>query len=167
MTFRFSSRPINPEVLRRRLQAKGAGGFVSFEGRVRDRNRRRKVRRLEYEAYEELAVQEGARIMAEAAGKFSVRAASCVHRVGRLEPGEIAVWVGVMAEHRAGAFDACRYIIDEVKARVPIWKKEHYADVPAEWVSPPDPRPPRTAHLARERKTRRQSDSTGIPAART
>jgi molybdopterin synthase catalytic subunit len=167
MKFRFSSSTIDPEVLRRRLRAAGAGGFVSFEGRVRDRNRQRKVRRLEYEAYEELAVQEGERIMAEAAGKFSVRAAMCVHRVGRLDPGEIAVWVGVMAEHRAEAFDACRYIIDEVKARVPIWKKEHYADAPAEWVSPPAPRPRKTAHLARKRKTRRRSDSAGIPAAST
>ena len=60
----------------------------------------------------------------------------CVHRVGTLEIGELAVWVGVSAAHRGAAFDACRYVIDEVKKRVPIWKNEHYADGESGWLHP-------------------------------
>jgi molybdopterin synthase catalytic subunit len=81
-----------------------------------------------------LAEKEGARIVEEALRKFAVAKALCVHRTGLLEIGGIAVWVGVEAGHRGAAFDACRFVIDEVKARVPIWKKEHYSDGRSEWV---------------------------------
>lgn len=134
--FRISSAPINPEALRRELADSQAGGFVSFEGRVRSRNDGRQVRALEYEVYGELAAKEGGRIVGEARRKFAVRAAACVHRVGRLRIGAIAVWAGVAAEHRDAAFAACRYIIDEMKARVPIWKKEHYATGFSQWINP-------------------------------
>jgi molybdopterin synthase catalytic subunit len=134
--FRLSSSPINSEALRRELADFRAGGFVSFEGRVRSRNEGRQVRGLEYEVYGELAEKEGARIVDEARRKFAVRAAACVHRVGRLRIGAIAVWAGAAAEHRDAAFAACRYIIDEVKARVPIWKKEHYATGSSRWIHP-------------------------------
>jgi molybdopterin synthase catalytic subunit len=134
--FRVSSKPINPGALRREMADFQAGGFVSFEGRVRSRNDGRTVRTLEYEAYGELAAREGARIVGEARRKFAVRAVACVHRVGRLRIGEIAVWAGVAAEHRDAAFAACRYIIDEMKARVPIWKKEHYAVGSSQWINP-------------------------------
>jgi molybdopterin synthase catalytic subunit len=160
--FCFSAKPVKSELLRRRLPAKGAGGYVCFEGRVRVRNHGRKVRLLEYEAYEELAAPEGERIMAEAEEKFTLSAACCVHRIGRLHPGEIAVWAGVMAEHRAAAFDACRYIIDEVKKRVPIWKKEHYVRGLAEWIAPAAPQVPARAQTTRKRKTRRRRHSTRI-----
>jgi adenylyltransferase/sulfurtransferase len=93
------------------------------------------VHRLEYEAFETLAVKEGERIVAEAIRRFGVTRAACVHRVGTLGIGELAVWVGVSAAHRGEAFAACRYIIDEVKHRVPIWKKEHYADGDSGWVN--------------------------------
>src|SRR5512146_548158 len=126
--FRISPAPLDPDALRRELSAPGAGGFVTFEGRVRPRNQDRAVQALEYEAYGGLAEKEGLRILAEARERFALGAALCVHRVGRLEIGEIAVWVGVAAPHRGNAFDACRFIIDELKRRVPIWKKEHYAD---------------------------------------
>ncbi|MFA5057245.1 MAG: molybdenum cofactor biosynthesis protein MoaE [Opitutaceae bacterium] len=135
--FRLSSVPLDPGALQRELVEPRAGGCVSFEGRVRSRNEGREVRGLEYEAYGELAEKEGARILAEAREKFAIRSARCVHRVGRLQIGEIAVWAGVTAEHRAAAFDACRYIIDELKKRVPIWKKEHYASGATEWIQPP------------------------------
>lgn len=109
---------------------------MTFEGWVRNQNDGRPVTALEYEAFGELAEREGAKVLAEAREKFPVVVAVCVHRTGRLEIGGLAVWVGVSAAHRAAAFDACRYIIDEVKARVPVWKKEHYADGgPAEWVN--------------------------------
>ncbi|MDD2765096.1 MAG: molybdenum cofactor biosynthesis protein MoaE [Opitutaceae bacterium] len=135
--FRLSSVPLNPEALQRELYETRAGGSVSFEGRVRSRNEGREVRCLEYEAYGELAEKEGTRIVAEAWEKFAILSARCVHRVGRLQIGEIAVWAGVTAEHRAAAFAACRYIIDEMKKRVPIWKKEHYAGGSMEWIQPP------------------------------
>jgi molybdopterin synthase catalytic subunit len=93
------------------------------------------VQALDYEAYAQLAEKEGERILAEARQRFAVQAAVCLHRVGTLQIGDLAVWVGVSAAHRGAAFDACRYIIDEVKARVPVWKKEHYADGVSEWIN--------------------------------
>lgn len=135
--FRISSAPLDPDALRRELAAPAAGGFVTFEGRVRSQNRNREVSALEYEAYGGLAEKEGARILAAARKRFGLSAALCVHRVGRLQIGEIAVWVGVAAPHRGNAFDACRFIIDDLKHRVPIWKKEHYADGAAAWIGPP------------------------------
>jgi len=113
-----------------------AGAFVAFDGLVRQHNEGRPVHGLRYEAYLELAEREGAQIMQEALERFSILDARCVHRIGELSIGERAVWVGVIAGHRAVAFDACRYIIDEVKARVPIWKHEHYADGDTQWLHP-------------------------------
>jgi molybdopterin/thiamine biosynthesis adenylyltransferase/molybdopterin synthase catalytic subunit/rhodanese-related sulfurtransferase len=133
--FAFTGVTIEPERLRTALEHPAAGGYASFEGWVRDHNDGRSVRHLEYEAYETLALREGERIVAEAVERFGVLAAACVHRVGDLAIGELAVWVGVSSAHRAEAFAACRYIIDEVKHRVPIWKKEHYIDGDSGWVN--------------------------------
>ncbi|HUO79065.1 MAG TPA: ThiF family adenylyltransferase [Steroidobacteraceae bacterium] len=133
--FAFSDRPLDTAAERARVEDHAAGGYASFEGWVRDFNDGRAVERLEYEAYAELAVREGERIVAEAVARFGVRHARCVHRVGELRLGELAVWVGVSAAHRGEAFAACRYIIDEVKHRVPIWKKEHYVDGDSGWVN--------------------------------
>ena len=135
--FRLSAPALDPDALRRELSAPDAGAFVTFEGRVRGHNRDREVGALEYEAYGDLAEKEGARIVDEARRRFGLSAALCVHRVGRLQIGEIAVWVGVAAPHRSSAFDACRFIIDELKHRVPIWKKEHYTSGDAAWIGPP------------------------------
>ena len=133
--FEFSDRPLEVGRLRAALEDPSCGGFSSFEGWVRDHNDGRAVDRLEYETYAELAVKEGERIVKEAIERFAVRRAACVHRVGALGLGELAVWVGVASAHRGEAFAACRYIIDEVKHRVPIWKKEHYADGDSGWVN--------------------------------
>ncbi len=133
--FEFSSAPLDPGLYRATLGDPAAGGYASFEGWVRDHNDGRRVQRLEYEAFAALAVKEGARIVEAAIAKFGVRKAACVHRVGDLGIGELAVWVGVSADHRGEAFDACRHIIDEVKHRVPIWKKEHYEDGDSGWVN--------------------------------
>lgn len=113
-----------------------AGACVVFEGRVRNTNEGKAVKSLSYEAYDRMAVAEGNKVIEEAVARFGIVDARCVHRVGRLEIGEIAVWIAVLAAHRAEAFTACRYIIDEVKSRVPIWKKEHYLDGDSEWVAP-------------------------------
>lgn len=133
--FRFTHEPIDPGSFRPLLDDAAAGGYCSFEGWVRNHNEGRAVLRLEYEAYESLGVKEGERILAEAAMRFPILKAACVHRVGGLEIGEMAVWVGVSAAHRDAAFAACRYIIDEVKDRVPIWKKEHYAAGESGWIN--------------------------------
>lgn len=135
MSFRISSAPLDPTALTRALADERAGACVSFEGWVRNRNEGQPVLSLEYEAYAVLADKEGARVLAEAREKFSLVSAACVHRIGHLQLGELAVWVGVTAEHRGPAFDACRYIIDETKARVPIWKKEHYASGATAWIN--------------------------------
>lgn len=117
------------------LHDQSCGAYVSFEGWVRNHNEGREVKRLEYEAYESLGIKEGERIISEAAERFSIEHAVCVHALGPLELGEMAVWVGVSSHHRDAAFAACRFIIDEVKHRVPIWKKEHYADGESGWVN--------------------------------
>jgi molybdopterin synthase catalytic subunit len=132
---RITSDAIDPEALRRQLFDPGAGAYCAFEGWVRNRNEGRDVQRLEYEAYEPLAVAEGEKILREAAERFPHLEARCVHRVGLLEIGECAVWVGVAAPHRDEAFSACRFIIDALKVRLPIWKKEHYVDGDSGWVN--------------------------------
>lgn len=133
--FRISAQPIDPGALQRTLADTRAGACVTFEGWVRNRNEGHPVQSLEYEAYTVLAETEGGRILAEAQARFSLLGVAAVHRVGHLQLGELAVWVGVTAEHRGDAFDACRYIIDEAKARLPIWKKEHYADGATVWIN--------------------------------
>lgn len=133
--FRIVSTPLDPATLKAGLGDARAGACVTFEGWVRNHNDGQPVTALDYEAYAELAESEGARILAEALAKFDLLTAVCHHRVGALQIGDLAVWVGVGAAHRGAAFDACRYIIDEVKARVPIWKKEHYASGASEWIN--------------------------------
>ena len=90
---------------------------------------------LDYEAYALLAETEGERILAEARDRFALVSTTGVHRVGHLQLGDLAVWVGVTGEHRGAAFDACRYVIDEAKARLPIWKKEHYVSGATAWIN--------------------------------
>jgi molybdopterin synthase catalytic subunit len=135
MRFRFATASIDTALGRGELLDRAAGGYVSFEGWVRDHNEGREVRSLEYESFEALAVAEGERIVEEAMRRYPIAHALCVHRIGVLQIGELAVWVGVSAAHRGEAFDACRYIIDEVKHRLPIWKKEHYVDGDSGWVN--------------------------------
>jgi molybdopterin synthase catalytic subunit len=133
--FQFTAAPIVPETLRVALADPACGGYAAFEGWVRDSNDGQRVRGLEYEAFEALGLREGERIIAEAIERFGVSHAACVHRIGSLAVGELAVWVGVSAAHRDEAFRACRYIIDEVKHRLPIWKKEHYLNGNSGWVN--------------------------------
>ena len=133
--FILSERPLAPEELANWLADVRAGAIVTFEGRVRNHHQGKEVKVLEYEAYEPLAVKEGRRILEEAHESFDILIARCVHRVGRLEVGEPAIWIGVSAGHRQPAFQACQFVIDELKRRVPIWKKEHYADGSSIWVN--------------------------------
>ncbi|WP_407354471.1 molybdenum cofactor biosynthesis protein MoaE [Luteimonas sp. R10] len=134
--FQLSATPFEIAPLRARLLHAEAGAYSSFEGWVRDHNDGRPVLGLRYEAYAALAEAEGERVLDEALARFDLAAAACVHRTGDLAIGDLAVWVGVSAAHRDATFEACRFVIDEVKRRVPIWKHERYADGDADWLHP-------------------------------
>ncbi len=134
--FNLSETPFDIAMLRVSLLDARVGGYASFEGWVRDHNDGRNVHGLRYEAYPTLAETEGERVLDEALARFEILDAHCVHRTGDLSIGELAVWIGVTAAHRNAAFAACRFIIDEVKSRVPIWKHERYADGDAGWLHP-------------------------------
>lgn len=120
--------------LKRQLVAPECGGFVCFEGWVRDHHQGRAVKGLRYTVYRELALKEGRRIIDEAHERWPDVKVCCVHRVGMLDIGDLAVWVGASSAHRNEAFEVCRFLIDEVKSRVPIWKEEFYADGTSEWM---------------------------------
>jgi len=133
--FAISAEPIRPDALRRKLEASNAGACATFEGWVRNVNEGEAVVALEYETHAAIAANEGEAVIAEALERFDIIEARGMHRVGKLAIGECAVWVGVSAGHRGQAFDACRYIIDEIKHRLPIWKKEHYAKGATAWIN--------------------------------
>ncbi len=135
MKFSVSDTAIDVAAARNAVSDNHCGALVVFEGWIRDHNEGQEVERLEYEVYRPVAEKEGARIIDEALSRFAIRHALCVHREGLLELGDIAVIVCVSAPHRGAAFDACRYIIDAVKTRLPIWKKEHYVNGVSEWVN--------------------------------
>ena len=135
--FSLTKTAIDRNALLKTCEDVRSGGFVSFEGWVRDHNHDQKVSHLIYEAYPILALKEGERLVAEALERFDINQAYCQHRVGQLELTEMAVWVGVSSTHRAEAFEACQFIIDEIKSRVPIWKKEFYTDGQVSWVNCP------------------------------
>ena len=125
MKFSVSQSPINVDAVKKAVSDTSCGALVVFEGWIRDHNEGQDVERLEYEVYRPVAEKEGAKIIDEAIARFGVSHALCIHREGLLELGEIAVIVCVSSPHRGEAFDACRYIIDQTKTRLPIWKKEH------------------------------------------
>lgn len=131
----LSRRPIDVAELAAHVESASRGAVVSFVGLVRDHHGGRAVVRLEYSAYEPMAEAECARIIAEAEARWPV-AVALRHRVGELAIGETAVAVAAAAAHRGEAFDACRRVIEEVKSRVPIWKREYYADGSVAWVDP-------------------------------
>lgn len=135
--FFLTSDPIVTSALVEQISDQRTGAVVSFEGRVRDHNLGREVIALEYEVYPELAHAEARRIHAEAMDQFGILGVRTVHRFGKLGLADVAVSVVVVSHHRDAAFAACRYIIDELKLRLPIWKKEYYAEHRAGWVGCP------------------------------
>jgi molybdopterin synthase catalytic subunit len=134
--FQISEQRIDCDALKQSMQHDQAGAFICFEGWVRNHHDGRRVQALGYQAYTALAEAEGEKILAEARERFGILNAVCVHRIGDLLIGDCAVWVGVTAAHRDAAFAACRFVIDEVKQRVPIWKKEQYEDGSSDWLHP-------------------------------
>jgi molybdopterin synthase catalytic subunit len=137
MTFLTDS-PIRLESLIDTVTSPARGGVASFLGLVRDHHAGRSVIELEYEAYGAMAEAECGRIVAEAEARWPVRVA-VQHRVGKLVIGDTAVAIAVAGAHRDEAFAACRFVIEELKGRVPIWKRERYHDGSEAWVDPTAP----------------------------
>jgi molybdopterin synthase catalytic subunit len=119
---------IDAEAVVGRLKRPEDGAALIFDGVVRDNTRGRRTLYLDYEAYEAMALKQMESLALEARTRFGVRAASIVHRLGRLQIGETSVLIVVVAAHRGAAFEACRWIIDTLKKTVPIWKKEYFED---------------------------------------
>ena len=130
---RLQSAPIDVPALIADTRGDGDGAVSLFLGTVRNVNAGRRVLFLEYEAYAGMAEREIERIAAEATAKFGVTRVAMIHRVGRVDIGEASVAIAVSAPHRAAAMDACRFVIDTLKATVPIWKREHFEDG-AVWI---------------------------------
>lgn len=131
----LSQSPVDLPALISAVSAPDRGGIATFLGMVRNHQDGQAVLRLEYSAYEPMAEAESARIVAEAEARWPVKVALS-HRLGDLTIGDVAVAVVAAGAHRAPAFEACRYVIEEVKRRVPVWKKEFYADGTVKWVDP-------------------------------
>lgn len=125
--------PLSVDEVLRAVSDRGAGGVSLFVGTVRDEDHERAVTRLSYSAHPSVD-QELRRIMEKIAADYPVRALAAVHRVGDLEIGDLAVVVAAACPHRGEAFQACRRLIDDLKAQVPIWKHQVFTDGDAEWV---------------------------------
>jgi molybdopterin synthase catalytic subunit len=121
-----TSEPLDANALIALVGAQGDGAVVTFAGLVRDHNQGRRVRFLEYDAYEPLAVRALHRIVSEAAEMWPSARVAAHHRIGRLEIGEASIVIATASPHRGEAFAACRYTIERVKQIVPIWKREHF-----------------------------------------
>lgn len=133
--FQITKDIIDTDQLKNSIGNDEAGALVVFEGWVRNHNEGKRVSALEYEVFESLAVKEAGKVIEEAKEKFDILDVFAIHRVGHMAVGDIAVWIGVNSKHREAGFHACRYVIDEIKLRLPIWKKEHYEDGNATWVN--------------------------------
>ena len=129
-----TDRAIDVSALLDDVEGPGEGAVVLFLGRVRNHTGDRPVTKLEYEAYGEMAQSEMEALVDQTRSEHGAARVALSHRVGHLEVGEIAVAIAVSAGHRPNAFGACRWLIDTLKERVPIWKKERYADG-EEWVA--------------------------------
>ncbi len=132
---RVVSAPIDPAALLAECVSPRDGAALLFLGVVRESNEGRAVADLEYQAYEEMAAAEMERIAAEARERFGTGRVRIVHRVGRLEIGEASVAIVVASPHRGEAYEASRYAIEELKRRVPVWKREGYVEGEREWVA--------------------------------
>ena len=133
--FALLDEAIDDQRLKDFLQDEQCGALATFEGWVRNHNNDSRVTSLTYYGYEKLAINQGKRIIEEAKRLFDIENAVAIHRIGALEIGDIAVWVGVSSKHRYPAFDACKWILDTIKADIPVWKQEFYQDEPSKWLS--------------------------------
>ncbi len=135
---KITAKPIDVQKVIETASCLSAGAVNVFIGTVRDNAHQKKVLWLEYEAYEAMAVAEIRSIIDEAAHRWQLKGWAVSHRIGTLKPGEVAVVVAISTGHRKDSFDACEFIIDTIKAKVPIWKKEVF-EGGEEWVSASPP----------------------------
>lgn len=133
--FALLDEAIDDQRLKDFLQDEQCGALATFEGWVRNHNNDSQVTSLTYYGYEKLAINQGKRIIEEAKRLFDIENAVAIHRIGALDIGDMAVWVGVSSKHRYPAFDACKWILDTIKADIPVWKQEFYQDEPSKWLS--------------------------------
>lgn len=133
--FALLDKAIDDQCLKDFLQDEQCGALATFEGWVRNHNNDSRVTSLTYYGYEKLAINQGKRIIEEAKRLFDIENAVAIHRIGALQIGDMAVWVGVSSKHRYPAFDACKWILDTIKADIPVWKQEFYQDEPSKWLS--------------------------------
>jgi molybdopterin synthase catalytic subunit len=134
--------PIDPAAVLARVGSREDGATLLFLGVVRDHADGRAVSGMRYDAYAEMAEPVLEEIAREAAERLGTDRLAVVHRYGELDVGEVSVAIAASSPHRAEAFDASRYVIEEIKKRLPVWKKEHYVDGSAAWVEgtvPPAP----------------------------
>lgn len=127
---------IDPASLINEVSSPQHGAISLFVGTVREVNEGRSVSAIEYSAYKSMASAELERILDEAEAQFGVSALVVEHRIGLLGLGDVSIAIVAAHPHRAPALDCTRFVIEEIKKRVPIWKKEHYADGTREWVDP-------------------------------
>src|SRR6202521_6053593 len=137
--FKLVTEPIDFHALTERVRRADCGGVVTVLGTARDLTDGRITTALDYEAHSPMAEKKLAEIEADTRARWPVGEIALVHRLGRLEVGEVSVAVAVSCPHRVQAFEACRHAIDRLKELVPIWKKENWADGTTEWVHPGQP----------------------------
>ena len=133
--------PIDPGEVLRRVGADGDGAVLLFLGTVRNQNEGRAVTGIEYQGYEAMARDQLTAIVQEAADRTDTDRIAAVHRLGTLRIGDVSVAIAVSNPHRAEAFDGARYVIEEIKKRLPVWKKEHYVEGATEWLGGVRPAP--------------------------
>lgn len=133
--FKVTTEPLSVQQVNDLVKQPTDGAVVTFDGIVRNNFDGRPVEYLEYEAYAIMAEKKLAEVGAEVQQKFAIGAIAMVHRIGRLEIGESSIVIAVAAPHRHAAFEACAYAMDRVKAEVPVWKKEFFADGADHWVN--------------------------------
>ena len=133
--FKVTTEPLSVQQVNDLVKRPTDGAVVTFDGIVRNNFEGRSVSYLEYEAYTTMAEQQMAAIGTEVQQKFAIGAIAMVHRIGRLEIGDSSIVIAVAAPHRQAAFEACAYAMDRVKAAVPVWKKEFFADGADHWVN--------------------------------
>lgn len=126
--FALLDKPIDDRRLKQALLNSSCGALATFEGWVRNHNNARPVARLTYYGYEQLALNQGNKLIKQAKAQFDIEQAIAIHRIGDLAIGDMAVWIGVVSAHRYPAFDACRWLLDAIKADIPVWKQEFYTD---------------------------------------
>ncbi|MXV77668.1 molybdenum cofactor biosynthesis protein MoaE [Candidatus Poribacteria bacterium] len=134
--FKITDEIITETQVREVVESPEAGAVVLFLGTVRNNTDGRQVKHLEYDAYTPMAERKMAEIGQEILEKWGIKHVAIIHRVGKLEIGEVSVAVGVASPHRKNGFEACKYAMDRLKQIVPIWKREVWLDGDAEWVKP-------------------------------